>query len=48
MLESEKSAVANGDSMNRGGDVKNRTYTIIDCFRTPNLRRISICTSLLW
>ena len=28
--------------------VTKKTYTIVDCFRTPNLRKISICISLLW
>lgn len=25
-----------------------RTYTLLDLVRTPNLRKITICTSLLW
>ena len=25
-----------------------KTYTIIDLFRTPNLRKITICICLLW
>ena len=44
MLEKE---LANGEAKIDEAVTK-KTYTIVDCFRTPNLRKISICTSLLW